>query len=54
MIGIFAKKARGQMSRYIIKNRISSADDIKEFDQEGYKLNKKLTKGNNFVFTRRQ
>jgi cytoplasmic iron level regulating protein YaaA (DUF328/UPF0246 family) len=54
MIGIYAKKARGLLSRYIIQNRISSAEDIKAFDQEGYKLNKKLTKGNNFVFTRRQ
>ncbi len=54
MIGIYAKKARGLMSRFIIQNRLSDIEDIKSFDLEGYKINKKLTKGNNLVFTRRQ
>ncbi|MDH5392404.1 MAG: peroxide stress protein YaaA [Gammaproteobacteria bacterium] len=54
MIGIYAKKARGLLSRYIIQNQLSKPDDIKAFDEEGYTFNQKASKGNNWVFTRRQ
>ena len=54
MIGIFAKKARGMLSRYIIQNKLTDPEDIKQFDEEGYKFNSKLSKGNSWVFTRRQ
>lgn len=33
---VYAKKARGMMARYIIKNKITKAEDIKGFDTEGY------------------
>ncbi len=36
IISFFAKKARGMMSRYIIKNRISDPVDLKGFDYDGY------------------
>lgn len=52
MITIFAKKARGLMSRYIIQNRIEDAEDLKHFDLEGYFYNEQLSEGNNYVFTR--
>jgi len=54
MIGIYAKKARGMLSRYIIQNQLSAPEDIKNFDLDGYKFNSKVSKGNNWVFTRRQ
>lgn len=54
MIGIYAKKARGLLSRYIIENRLSDPEDIKAFKEEGYRFNKSLSKGNNWVFTRKQ
>jgi len=53
MIGVYAKKARGLLSRYIIQNQLSDIEDIKSFDVEGYKFNKKVSKGNNWVFTRK-
>jgi len=53
MIGIFAKKARGMLSRYIIKNRLADPDDIKSFNENGYKLNKKLSSDIKIVFTRK-
>lgn len=53
MIGFYAKKARGLLSRYIIQNQLSDIEDIKSFDVEGYKFNKSLSKGNNWVFTRK-
>lgn len=33
---VYAKKARGMMARYIVKNKITKAEDIKGFDMEGY------------------
>lgn len=54
MIGFFAKKARGMLSRYIIQNRLTDVEDIKAFDEDGYKFNKKLSKDNDWVFTRKQ
>ena len=54
MIGIYAKRARGLMSRYIIKNKIKDPEALKEFDEEGYRFSSKLSKGNNWVFTRKQ
>jgi len=53
MIGFYAKKARGMLSRYIIKNRLKNPEDIKNFNDEAYKYNKKLSKGNDWVFSRR-
>ncbi len=53
MIGVYAKKARGLLSRYIIQNQLSDIEDIKSFDVDGYKFNPKASKGNNWVFTRK-
>lgn len=36
VISFFAKKSRGVMSRYIIKNRIEDVDSLKQFDKDGY------------------
>jgi hypothetical protein len=52
MIGIFAKKARGMLSRYIIKNQLTNPEDIKSFSEDSYKFNKKLSNGNTWVFSR--
>ena len=54
MIGIYAKKARGLLSRYIIQNKLSDPEEIKSFSEEGYRFNKTLSKGNSLVFTRKQ
>ncbi len=54
MIGIYAKRARGLMSRFIIKNKLKDPEALKEFDEEGYRFSSQLSKGNNWVFTRKQ
>ncbi|MEM1407130.1 MAG: peroxide stress protein YaaA [Bacteroidota bacterium] len=36
VISFFAKKARGMMSRYIIKNQPTTVDELKAFDYGGY------------------
>jgi cytoplasmic iron level regulating protein YaaA (DUF328/UPF0246 family) len=52
MISFFAKKARGLMTNFILKNRIQNPEEIKLFDLEGYNYNDRLSEGNNWVFTR--
>ena len=54
MIGIYAKKARGMLSRYIIKHQLTDPEDIKAFDEEGYTFSKRLSKGNTWVFSRKR
>lgn len=52
VISFYAKKARGLMTRFIIKNKISDPEQLKLFDQEGYFYNDELSNGNKLVFTR--
>ena len=52
MISFYAKKARGLMSAYIIKNRLQNPEDIKKFDTAGYYYSPEQSKGNNWVFLR--
>jgi len=47
-----AKKARGLMSQYIIKNRISTIDGIKAFNLEEYAYDESLSTENHLMFTR--
>lgn len=54
IISFFAKKARGLMSAYIIKNRITDVERIKDFDSAGYSYNAAMSEGNKWVFTRAQ
>ncbi len=52
MIGVYAKKARGLMSRYILLNRLQNPQDIKNFDMAGYAYDKLLSDDEQWVFTR--
>lgn len=53
LISFSAKKARGLMARYIIRNRLSDLEDLKDFDLEGYCYNGALSTPDSPVFTRR-
>ncbi len=52
MVSLFAKKARGLMTRFIIENRISDSEELKAFSSEGYMFNAYLSQKNKLVFTR--
>ncbi|NQV83823.1 MAG: peroxide stress protein YaaA [Rhodospirillales bacterium] len=52
VLGLFAKRARGAMARYIIQNRIETPDRIKAFDVGGYAYRDELSDANAWVFTR--
>lgn len=49
---VYAKKARGMMARFIIKNRLTNPEDIKYFDTEGYAYAPMLSNNEEWVFTR--
>lgn len=51
-IAIFAKKARGLMTDFIIKNKIDQPEKLKTFNQEGYEYSEMHSKANEWVFIR--
>jgi cytoplasmic iron level regulating protein YaaA (DUF328/UPF0246 family) len=52
IISFFAKKARGMMSRYIIRNKLMEPDAIKNFDVAGYQFSKADSTQDEWIFTR--
>ena len=52
IISFFAKKARGLMTRYVIKNQIEDIADIQNFKEGGYFFNEEMSKDNKPVFCR--
>ena len=52
VISFNAKKARGSMSKQIIKKRITDPEVVKTLEVDGYKYSKDLSERNNFVFTK--
>jgi len=54
IVSFFAKKARGLMSAWIIRNRLKRAADLLDFDVEGYRYSAKDSSENSPVFLRRE
>jgi len=54
VVAIFAKRARGMMADYIIRNRIERPEDIKRFKTGGYKFSKSLSDDKQWTFERPQ
>jgi len=52
VISFYAKKARGLMAAFMIKNQLVNPEDLKAFQEEGYAYNAELSKANEWVFTR--
>lgn len=52
MISFFAKKARGAMTAYLIKNEVKTYEDLKKFEWDGYSFNEELSKEWEPCFTR--
>ena len=49
---VYAKEARGLMTRYVVQNEIEDVEELKKFDVDGYKFDKKESDKCNFVFCR--
>ena len=52
VIGIHAKRARGRMVNFIIRNRIDQTADLKEFNDNGYYFHPDLSGPHEWVFAR--
>ena len=50
--GVYAKMARGAMVKYLAQNQISDIQDIKNFNDLGYKFDEKISDLNNLKFVR--
>ena len=52
IISFYAKKARGLMARYVIKERIRDPEQLKAFDYQGYRYSAEQSKPDSLVFLR--
>lgn len=53
VIGIYAKKARGMMARYIVENKVKDLDEIKKFNSSGYKFSPEESDDEQLTFIRK-
>ncbi|MFN4328223.1 MAG: peroxide stress protein YaaA [Limnobacter sp.] len=54
VISFFAKKARGLMARYIIDQRITDVEQLKQFKVDGYRFDAKASSADVWVFRRKE
>ena len=52
VISFSAKKARGQMARYICENRIDRPEALKDFALDNYRFDPHLSDENTWLFVR--
>lgn len=50
VVTVYAKKCRGEMVRFIIKNRINDPEKLKDFTWEGFSYNPDLSTDNHWAF----
>ncbi|MDX1580005.1 MAG: peroxide stress protein YaaA [Alphaproteobacteria bacterium] len=53
-LGLFAKRARGMMARYIVENRVKDEAALKKFNAEGYEFQPDLSDETTWQFHRPQ
>ncbi len=54
VISFYAKKARGQMARFIVDKELNEPDGLKKFRSDGYRYNRAESTARELVFTRDQ
>lgn len=54
IISFYAKKARGLMARYVIQERLSDPQGLKDFNLQGYRYSAKDSSADKLVFLRDQ
>ena len=52
IVSFYAKKARGAMARYIVENRLTDPEALKDFDLGGYEYQPDMSSPDNPVFLR--
>lgn len=54
IISFFAKRARGLMARYAAEHKLQRAEQLQEFDSDGYRFDARASSASQWVFRRRQ
>ncbi|PMR76270.1 peroxide stress protein YaaA [Billgrantia endophytica] len=54
IISFYAKKARGLMAAWMIRQRLDDPEGLREFDTAGYAFNPAMSEGDTLVFVRRE
>lgn len=52
IISFYAKKARGMMADFIVRNQVKSVEGLKAFNTSGYQFSAEASDGNTLVFLR--
>lgn len=52
IVSFYAKKARGLMVRFAVDHEITDAEQLKDFNYEGYRFSDDLSEGDTWVFVR--
>lgn len=52
MIGIYAKKARGTMARFLMQNQFDDLEHLKQFNELGYKFHESTSTDSHLDFVR--
>lgn len=52
IVSFFAKKARGAMTRFILQNRVTEPDGLKDFETGGYAFQADMSDDSKLVFVR--
>lgn len=52
VVGLFAKRARGAMARFMIQNKIEEPEGLKDFNFDGYEFYADGSDAKNYVFLR--
>lgn len=52
VVGLFAKQARGMMTDFAIKNKLTDPEKLKTFNREGYEFSDSLSTDQDWVFVR--
>lgn len=51
---VYAKMCRGEMTRFVLKNRIEDPEQLKAFEWEGFRFDPAASRGDNWFFTLQQ
>jgi len=52
IIGIYAKRARGLMVQFMVKNQLTNPQDLKAFTMEDYRFREDMSDATTWIFTR--
>ena len=52
IVSFFAKRARGTMANWIVRNRIKTVEELKEFAEDGYYYSEEKSRPKALVFLR--